>query len=94
MSDTNEFFKENECLIVEFQYNRAFIYCDICKKKIKEEITFNVFKKDEDGKIDFYQTLCKKCKEDIYYKSVLSIDYELAGHDVCKMIRDREMLSP
>lgn len=95
MSEIEEFFKEYECLIVEFQYHdEAIVFCDICKKKIEGEITINLFNKDKDGKIEFSQTLCKKCEEDIDCKSILTLDYNLAGHDVQKMIRDREWYMP
>ena len=95
MNEIEEFFGDYKCLIIEFQYHDdAFISCDICKKKIKGEITFNLFEKDENGKIELAQTLCKKCKEDITCDSIMTLDYNLAGHDIWKIIRDRETLIP
>jgi hypothetical protein len=95
MSEIEEFFKEYECLIVEFQYHdEAFIFCDICKKKIKGEITLNLFKKDENGNIELSQTLCRECGENIDCDSIMTLDYNLAGHDICKIIRDKETFIP
>lgn len=93
MNEIEKFFGNYKCLIIEFQYHDdAFISCDICKKKIKGEITFNLFEKDENGETELSKTLCKKCKEDIDCDSIMTLDYNLAGHDIWKMIRERERL--
>ena len=94
MNEFKKFLEECESFVIEFQYHdEAIIFCDICKKKIECEITINLFNIDEDGKVYLSQTLCKKCR-DIHFKDISMIDLALAGHDVQKMIRDREWCIP
>ena len=77
-------------LIVEYRYDdEAFVVCATCNKIIRDETSYNVFIKDDYGRIYLWEIFCEHCGS-VRYEDVKKITFASAGESLQKIIKARE----